>query len=288
VSWQACHWAARIAKTGSGTDKCVLMIMAETAGDDGRSVFLSQETLAERTGFNERTIRRSLLSLEQQGLIRRGDQSLVDGIAPRHRPVVWDLVMTESPSQIRGDSVSTRGGSLSERGDIVSIRGDSASEARGLSVLHEGTLCPTRGDTVPPKASLEASLEASKEAGPRKRGARERGTRLPDNWMPDEETIAWARREHPDVDLRIEHQKFCNHWHAKTGKDATKVNWNLTWRNWIIREAQYASQRGRGNRRDQIIASAERFKNNNSNGDALRRNGFGPQPGMVAIPGGKS
>ncbi|MGW4090068.1 helix-turn-helix domain-containing protein [Nocardia sp. NPDC004750] len=280
MSWQACHWAARIAKTGSGTEKCVLMIMAETADDDGRAVFLSQETLAERTGFNERTIRRSLLSLEQQGLIRRGDQSLVEGIAPRHRPVVWDLVMTESPSQIRGDS-------LSERGDFVSIRGDSVSEARGLSVLSEGTLCPERGDTVPPKASLEASLEASKEAGPRKRGARERGTRLPDNWMPGEETIAWARREHPSVDLRIEHQKFCNHWRAKTGKDATKCDWNATWRNWIIREAQYASQRGRGHRRDQIIANAERYKNN-SNGDAVRPNGFGPQPGMFAIPGGKS
>jgi len=44
----------------------------------------------------------------------------------------------------------------------------------------------------------------------------------------------------PDLDLKTEHELFCNYWHAKSGQGATKVDWLLTWRNWIIKAAQQA------------------------------------------------
>jgi hypothetical protein len=46
------------------------------------------------------------------------------------------------------------------------------------------------------------------------------------------------RTEHPIVDLKAEHAKFVDYWHAKSGKDATKNDWNATWRNWIRRAAE--------------------------------------------------
>tara|TARA_R110000851_G_scaffold306239_2_gene464483 strand:- start:135 stop:773 length:639 start_codon:yes stop_codon:yes gene_type:complete len=33
--------------------------------------------------------------------------------------------------------------------------------------------------------------------------------------------------------VRLELAKFNDHWTSKTGKDATKLNWLATWRNWI-------------------------------------------------------
>lgn len=32
--------------------------------------------------------------------------------------------------------------------------------------------------------------------------------------------------------VRVEAEKFRDHWVAKTGKDATKADWLATWRNW--------------------------------------------------------
>lgn len=32
--------------------------------------------------------------------------------------------------------------------------------------------------------------------------------------------------------MRLEGEKFRDHWVAKTGKDATKTDWLATWRNW--------------------------------------------------------
>lgn len=73
------------------------------------------------------------------------------------------------------------------------------------------------------------TLEASQDAPPKSK----RGTRLPDSWKPDEDVIRAMRDERPDVDLRLEHRKFIDHFKAKAGKDGVKLDWNATWRNWI-------------------------------------------------------
>jgi hypothetical protein len=32
------------------------------------------------------------------------------------------------------------------------------------------------------------------------------------------------------------HEQFLNYWHAKAGKDASKLDWVLTWRNWMLKD----------------------------------------------------
>jgi hypothetical protein len=62
-----------------------------------------------------------------------------------------------------------------------------------------------------------------------------RGTRLPEDWRPSAEEVQWARgRGIPDEQSRSETEKFINFWLAKSGKDATKLDWTRTWRNWLI------------------------------------------------------
>ena len=62
-----------------------------------------------------------------------------------------------------------------------------------------------------------------------------RGTRLPKDWVLPKALGDWALTEHPhwtpEIVRRIA-QQFRDHWVAKTGKDATKLDWPATWRNW--------------------------------------------------------
>lgn len=62
-----------------------------------------------------------------------------------------------------------------------------------------------------------------------------RGTRLPQDWFLPKAWGEWALKDTPHwtVDIvRLESEKFRDHWHAKSGKDATKNDWEAAWRNW--------------------------------------------------------
>jgi len=45
--------------------------------------------------------------------------------------------------------------------------------------------------------------------------------------------VAWARQNAPHVDGRREFEQFCDYWRAKPGKDGRKLDWVMTWRNWM-------------------------------------------------------
>jgi hypothetical protein len=68
-------------------------------------------------------------------------------------------------------------------------------------------------------------------------GPRKRATRLPDDWRPTEADVEWQRaRGISDLLARRAFEKFGNYWRAKSGKDATKLDWSATWRNWLLTE----------------------------------------------------
>ena len=56
-----------------------------------------------------------------------------------------------------------------------------------------------------------------------------RGTRLRQDWQPSADEVAYALNEGLDAE-RIA-ADFRDHWCSKTGKDATKLNWSMTWQN---------------------------------------------------------
>lgn len=68
-----------------------------------------------------------------------------------------------------------------------------------------------------------------------------RAKRLPQDWQPNGDLVAWQREEFPHVDGRRETEKFRDHWHSKTER---RVDWNLTWRNWIRKAAEMAPRAG--------------------------------------------
>ncbi|NII53563.1 hypothetical protein [Luteibacter sp. SG786] len=89
-------------------------------------------------------------------------------------------------------------------------------------------------EQMPPTSSAAAPVPpVSGDSNRPDKTPKRNGTRLPEDWRPTPELIAAARAERPDIDLRLETAKFRDHWHAKTGRDATKLDWDATYRNWI-------------------------------------------------------
>jgi hypothetical protein len=70
-----------------------------------------------------------------------------------------------------------------------------------------------------------------------------RGTRIPDDWRPSNELISKARTDFPSVDLRSETDAFCDWWRAKAGRDAVKLDWDLTWTTWMRRNHKENQER---------------------------------------------
>lgn len=60
------------------------------------------------------------------------------------------------------------------------------------------------------------------------------GARLPANWTLPLDWQQWAETRRPDIDPFLEGEKFANFWWAKAGRDGTKLDWEATWRNWIL------------------------------------------------------
>uniref|UniRef100_UPI001F3063AB YdaU family protein n=1 Tax=Bartonella vinsonii TaxID=33047 RepID=UPI001F3063AB len=73
------------------------------------------------------------------------------------------------------------------------------------------------------------SKATSKRANPR-------GHRLPTDWQAD--MSAAISEGLSEEQARWQEKKFRDYWHAKSGKDALKVDWQATWRNWFRREIE--------------------------------------------------
>jgi len=70
-----------------------------------------------------------------------------------------------------------------------------------------------------------------------------RASRLPPDWTPGPDGMAFAAtlglvNGRADAELA----KFRDFWSAKAGKDATKLDWQATWRNWLRRSVEGGAQ----------------------------------------------
>jgi|tagenome__1003787_1003787.scaffolds.fasta_scaffold20485126_1 hypothetical protein len=69
-----------------------------------------------------------------------------------------------------------------------------------------------------------------------------RGERLSPDWQPSMDCVTFASaRGLPAGKIDSEAEKFRNYWIAKSGQGATKLDWEATWRNWIISTVERAN-----------------------------------------------
>lgn len=60
-----------------------------------------------------------------------------------------------------------------------------------------------------------------------------RASRLPKDWVLPEDWKTWAEQQRPDLDILQTADGFRDFWVSKAGKDAAKLDWHATWRNWV-------------------------------------------------------
>lgn len=105
---------------------------------------------------------------------------------------------------------------------------------------------PQAPDPVPrspfPGTTPVASLPSSSSRADKPR-ATTRATRIPDDFGISAEMRRWAHDEIHGFDIDREHKRFRDYWRAKSGKDATKLDWIATWRNWMRRAAESPNTR---------------------------------------------
>ena len=81
---------------------------------------------------------------------------------------------------------------------------------------------------------------------PSKERTATRGARLPIDWKPNAELVAWSKTERPDLDLRKVFEEFKDYWSSVPGSKGVKLDWDATWRNWVRKQtaakASFAQQ----------------------------------------------
>jgi len=65
-----------------------------------------------------------------------------------------------------------------------------------------------------------------------------RATRIPKDFTITDEMRSWAQEKAPGFDITISTEKFINYWTAKSS-GATKLDWEATWRNWILNDLKF-------------------------------------------------
>ena len=70
-----------------------------------------------------------------------------------------------------------------------------------------------------------------------------RATRLPEGFLPLPNVIELARNlGFSDDEIKFEIAKFTDHWRGKSGRDATKSDWQATLRNWFRNALNFKKQ----------------------------------------------
>ena len=100
------------------------------------------------------------------------------------------------------------------------------------------TVHPRSDDTPeaasPPKPATPTP-EAASDKPSRTINTTLRGARLPNDFAVPDDWIEWAMAERSwaRADAKAEADAFCDYWQAKAGKDAARLDWHKTWRNWV-------------------------------------------------------
>ncbi len=216
-----------------GLERLVLLAIADNANDQGGNAWPSVQTLRTKAKVSERTVQRAVRRLVALGELRVSQGAGQNGVN------VYTVVMTPRPAVTPPDSHPVT------ETPVAETPGGVTQSAGGVSQ----SLTPRPPDT---QTVLEPSLT---QQSPNARGSR--GTRLPDNWRPSDTTRAWTLEHVDQRTAAHELEKFRNYWTAKAGQAARKVDWEATWRNWILNAGGTASQRTRSTTNDRVAAALE-------------------------------
>lgn len=100
--------------------------------------------------------------------------------------------------------------------------------------VEDMSVSPTPTPTLTPTPTpTPAPASTPKSKTPTAGAPSARGSRLPGDWVPGDEGIAFCHAERPDLDVTEVYQQFLDYWNSVPGAKGRKVDWMATWRNWV-------------------------------------------------------
>jgi hypothetical protein len=173
-------------------------------------------------------------------LFRWFDQHTVDGNAPSVTPALLDRIVGVSGfvSAVAAQKwlIVTGGGICLHH---FEYHNGASAKSRALTakrVANHKTNGKTNaeGNAASVSGALPREEKRRVEKNKKEEGsASPRGSRLPANWMPSPEEIAYCRTARPDLNPDTVAADFCDYWKSKPGKDGLKLDWHATWQMWV-------------------------------------------------------
>ncbi|WP_375622798.1 MULTISPECIES: YdaU family protein [unclassified Bartonella] len=106
-------------------------------------------------------------------------------------------------------------------------------KTKSATTLPQVTLPPpTFSTSISPSSNKKTTASVAK------------GHRLPEHWQAD--IKAAVSEGLSESQAHWQAKKFRDYWQAKSGKEALKVDWQATWRNWFRREIERQEQQKQG------------------------------------------
>ena len=210
----------------------LLCLKGEGLLDKGDAPSLLMRKVAVKLGLDVRSLEEVARRLAEVGLI---DQATM-------QPVKWDGLQMRSDADTTAadrkkrqrERAKTAKAAPSNGFDGGHTEGTDASRVTGTDVTRTDIDKDT--DTKVDKTEEELEPVGGSVAPPAPQPVARKAERLSPNWTLRKAWGDWALAERPEFtqdDVRKQAEMFRDHWVAKSGKDATKLDWEATWRNWI-------------------------------------------------------
>lgn len=108
---------------------------------------------------------------------------------------------------------------------------------------------PPKQSQAPADSPAEPPAPPTPPQAPPKPAKARNGQRLPEDWALPKAWGEWALTQFPAMtadEVRNQADVFADYWRAKAGQDARKLDWLMTWRNWIRRYMETRPVTGTG------------------------------------------
>lgn len=214
MSIQAISWALKVQGLKS-TEKFVLVCLANYSNENGYC-FPSVAQIADDTCQDRKTVLGNLKSLCAAGLIVDSGKR----VGATKQIIVYRVNGTENGTLIK----STEIGTGTENGTVPVLEPNST-----VFPLKQSQ----KRDTDP--SVTVSNRQRANKSPPTRTPKPDRATRIPGDFSLTPERRAIAERERLNPERTF--SKFTNYWGSASGAKARKTDWEKTWENWCLTEA---------------------------------------------------
>ena len=212
--------------------RLTLLAIADCASGDGGNAWPSNKELRRKTNLTERAVRTAVAELIELGELAV-DLNTGPGGCNRYRVIMTAPPAESAPGKDCPPAESAPGQNLPPS-ESAQLNGQTPAESAPPAKIAPLQNLPRPPAESAPVTVLEPSLNSPTESSSKRR----RATRIPEDFTVTEAMAQWARENAPEL-IRLgrgkrETDKFINYWRSKSGKDATKLDWEATWRNWML------------------------------------------------------